>query len=268
MFFYHYPIIARESRLPIYLISLGMHDCQPLTRRGTEYAFPQIFYCTKGSGILYINDTKTEIKAGMGFFIPASYPHEYYPVGDVWDNHWIIPGGFACERMLGELGLAKPKVFTLSSTARLERFFFDMHNALRHDSIHGNLRASGLLYDFLIELDRSMSHIGNTRRINPAVKKCVELIDKEYMRSITLDELCQLSGMSKQHICRLFRSVLDSRPMEYIAKRRIQAAKELLSGTDMTMEEIAETVGFGSSSYFCKMFKRYEGFSPTQFRDN
>ncbi|MCR5479074.1 MAG: AraC family transcriptional regulator, partial [Ruminococcus sp.] len=44
-------------------------------------------------------------------------------------------------------------------------------------------------------------------------------------------------------------------------------AKELLSGTDMTTEDIAERVGFGSSSYFCKLFKRHEGLSPTQFRN-
>lgn len=268
MFYFHYPIIGRESRFPIYLISIGMHDCQPLTRRGTEYAYPQIFYCTKGSGILEIDGRKTEIKSGMGFFIPASYPHEYYPVGDVWDNHWIIPGGSGCERMLAEIGLDRPRVFTLAGTGRLERIFADMHEALCRDSIYGNVRASGYLYDLLIELDHSMDRAGNPGRTSSAVKKCVAYIDANYTRRITLEELCDITGMSKQHICRLFRSVLDSRPAEYIAKRRIQAAKELLSGTSKTTEEIAEEVGFGSSSYFCKLFKRYEGISPTRFRDS
>lgn len=97
--------------------------------------------------------------------------------------------------------------------------------------------------------------------------KSIDLIDREYTRRITMDELCAVTGLSKQHICRLFRSALDTRPMEYAAKRRIQAAKELLSGTDMTTEEIAEKVGFGSISYFCKLFRRYEGMTPTQFRN-
>ena len=90
MFFCHYPIISREGDLPIYLVSIGMHDCQPFTRRGTEYGYPQIFYCTTGSGMLRYDGTQTEIKPGMGFFIPASYPHEYYPLGDVWDNHALL----------------------------------------------------------------------------------------------------------------------------------------------------------------------------------
>ena len=268
MFFYHYPIIGRESRFPIYLISIGQHDCQPLTKRGTEFGYPQLFYCTKGSGMLCSDGTETEIKAGMGFFMPAEHPHHYYPLGDVWDNHWIIPGGYACELLLTEMGLDRPKVFSLGSTARLDRIFAEMHDTLQHDSIYGNIRASGMLYDLLIEFDRSMSHVGSSEKTNPAIRKCVELIDREYRRNIPLDELCDVSGMSRQHICRLFRNALDARPTEYIAKRRIQAAKELLLGTDMTTEEIAETVGFGSSSYFCKIFKRYEGISPTRFRDN
>ena len=64
----------------------------------------------------------------------------------------------------------------------------------------------------------------------------------------------------------IFRKALSSRPMEYIAKRRIQAAKELLTGTDGTIEDIASETGFCTSSYFCKLFKKYEGITPTHFR--
>lgn len=266
MFFYHYPIISKEARLPIYLVSIGMHDCQPWVRRGSEYAYPQIFYCTKGKGILRIDGTETEIPAGTGFFVPASYPHEYWPVGDVWDNHWIIPGGHACEAMLAETGLDRPQTFTLGSTDMLEHFFRNMHEALQSDRIGGNLRASGYLYDFLIELDRVRNSGDMSGGSHPAVSKCVEYIDENYMNQITMDELCSTAGVSKQHLCRLFRNVLGVRPMEYIAKRRIQAAKEILSGTGTPIEEISETVGFCTPSYFCKLFKRYEGITPTQFR--
>ncbi len=264
--FYHYPIISHESRFPIYLVSLGMHECQPYVRRGTEYAFPQLFYCTKGKGILRTADGVYEIKGGTGFFLPASYPHEYYPDGDVWDNHWIIPGGYACDEMLRGMGLDRLRVFTLDNTDRLDSIFSDIHNVLLHDGISGNIRASGYLYDLLIEFDRQLNHIG-TVKTDPPLRKCIDFINTGYQQKITMDDLCALTGMTKQHICRLFRTVLGARPMEYTAKRRIQAAKELLSGSDRSIEEIAELTGFGSSSYFCKLFRRYEGITPTQFRN-
>ena len=134
------------------------------------------------------------------------------------------------------------------------------------DKLQGNLRASGYLYSFLIELERCKSGTGSRNDVNRAVIKCVDYIDNNYSQSITMEQLCEVSGVSKQYLCRLFRSVLDSRPMEYIAKRRIQAAKELLTGTKMSIEEIVEQTGFCDSSYFCKLFKRYEGITPTQFR--
>ena len=81
-----------------------------------------------------------------------------------------------------------------------------------------------------------------------------------------MEKLSEVSGMSKQYLCRLFRNTLDTRPMEYVAKRRIQAAKELLTGTKMSIEEISEQTGFCDNSYFCKLFRRYEGITPTQFR--
>ena len=55
--------------------------------------------------------------------------------------------------------------------------------------------------------------------------------------------------------------------MEYIAKRRIQEAKSLLTSTELSIADIAEQTGFGSESYFCKLFRRYEGMTPSAFRN-
>lgn len=49
-------------------------------------------------------------------------------------------------------------------------------------------------------------------------------------------------------------------------KRKIQAAKMLLAETQKTVDQIAEETGFCDSSYFCKIFKRFESITPSQFR--
>ena len=49
--------------------------------------------------------------------------------------------------------------------------------------------------------------------------------------------------------------------------RKIQAAKMLLAETQKTVEQIAEETGFCDSSYFCKIFKRFESITPSQFRN-
>ncbi len=266
MYFYDFPIIRTESSLPIYLTSVGLHDRQPHLIRREGYSYPQILYCTKGSGTLKLGNELIPIPPMTAIFLPANRPHEYYPNEDVWDIHWIAPSGYAIDDVLSQFGLTEPCIFQLTDISLLEHFFRRMHESLMSDSIFGNFRASGYLYDFLIEFYRITAAKTSTGSPNSVIAKAVDHINSNYTSSISLEELCEISGVSKQHLCRLFQSVLNVRPMEYIAKRRIQAAKELLSHSDLSIEDIAEQTGFCSGSYFCKLFRRYEGITPTQFR--
>lgn len=265
MLFCNYPIIGAESSLPIYLVSVGMYNCQPHTVRRDGHPNAQIFYCTKGSGRLEVNGLVYDIEPMDAFIMPDGIPHEYYPTDDVWDIRWIEFSGESCEKMLSSLDLYSASVFALPEMGLLEHYFRRMHESLSGDSIFGNYRASGYLYDFIIEFHRltgRMPQIGTY----PAVVRAVDYIGAHFAERITLDGLSAEAGVSPQHLCRLFRSAMGCRPMEYLAKRRIQEAKSLLADSALSMEEIAERTGFCDSSYFGRLFRRYEGISPGKFR--
>lgn len=267
MFFCDYPIIQNEKELPLYLLNMGQQHCQDHILRTEGYPCPQILYCTKGSGTLILDGESIHVPPLTAIYLPAFYPHEYYPNGDIWDIHWVVPAGYAAEDILTHFGLSEPKIFELKEVKMLEHTFRKMHEAIRADSVFGNYRASGYLYDFLIEIYRQTASAGTSAAPNSALMKAVDYINFNFASQISMDDLCSVSGVSKQYLCLLFRKTLNSRPMEYIAKRRIQAAKELLTGSDMTVEEIAEEAGFCTASYFCKLFKRYEGITPSHFRN-
>lgn len=267
MEFCDFPIIRGEKDLPLYLGNMGQWVRQDHMIRPEGLPAAQILYCTCGSGTLILDGMRTEIPPCTGVFLPAEVPHEYYPNGDVWDIHWVVPAGYASEDILRKFGLDRPRISALSDIGTLEHLFRKMHDALRADSIFGNYRASGFLYDFLIEYYRLISSGSASPSSSPALAKAVDHINSAFRSEITLEELCSVSGVSRQHMCLLFRRILGMRPMEYTARRRIQAAKELLTGTAMSVESIAEEVGFGSESYFCRQFRRYEGITPTAFRN-
>lgn len=267
MFFCDYPIIRDEKELPLYLLNMGQQHCQDHIIRTEGYPCPQILYCTKGSGTLLLDGEKIHILPYTAIFMPAFHPHEYYPEEEIWDIHWVVPSGYAADDILKHCGLSKPQVFELNEVKMLEHIFRKMHEAIRSDSVFGNYRASGYLYDFLIEFYHKTSFAGVSAAPNSALLKAVDHINFNYASPISMDDLCSVSGVSKQYLCLLFRKTLNSRPMEYIAKRRIQAAKELLTGSDITIDEIAAATGFCTASYFCKLFKRYEGITPSHFRN-
>lgn len=268
MFFCDYPIIRTEKELPLFLLNMGKQHCQDHITRTEGYPCPQILYCTKGSGTLVLDGKKLRIPSCSAIFLPAFYPHEYYPNEEIWDIRWVVPSGYAAGDILKHFGLTEPMVFHLDEVKTLDHIFRKMHDAIRSDSVFGNYKASGYLYDFLIEFYRIVSAKGTSDKPNSALVKALDYINFNYPASISLDDLCAVSGVSKQYLCLLFKNTLGSRPTEYIAKRRIQAAKELLTGTDKTVEEIASETGFCTASYFCKLFKRYEGITPTRFKNS
>lgn len=267
MFFCDYPIIRNEKELPLFLLNMGQQHCQDHITRPEGYPCPQILYCTKGGGTLLLDEKKFHISPYTAIFMPAYHPHEYYPDDDVWDVHWVVPSGYAAEDILRNFGLVEPKIYEIKEIKMLEYIFRKMHEAIRADSVFGNYRASGYLYDFLIEFYRIISASGMSGSPNSALMKALDYINSNYTSAITMNDLCAVSGVSKQYLCLLFRNTLNSRPMEYIAKRRIQAAKELLTSSDKTVEEIACETGFCTASYFCKLFKKYEGITPSHFKN-
>lgn len=267
MIYSYYPIIGSEKDLPLYLLNMGLQYCQEHIIRKDGYPCPQFLYCTKGSGTLIIHQKKYLIPAYTGIFLPANYPHEYFPNEAIWDIHWVVPCGFALSELLLHFGFTKPSVYKLEDIGYLENLFRSMHETLRINSLYGNYKASGYLYEFIIEFNRIISQSDKMNiASNSALMKSIQYIDSHYTETITMDDLCAVSHVTKQHLCLLFRTTLQTRPMEYIAKKRIQFAKTLLISSQNTIEEIAEASGFCTASYFCKIFKRYEGMTPSQFR--
>jgi YesN/AraC family two-component response regulator len=87
-----------------------------------------------------------------------------------------------------------------------------------------------------------------------------------FSEDISLEILADITDITPQHLCKIFKKCLYMRPFEYIAKKRIQEAKKLLIDRSMSIKAIGEAVGYKDSSYFCAIFKKHELISPAEFR--
>ncbi|MFQ6805258.1 MAG: helix-turn-helix domain-containing protein [Lachnospiraceae bacterium] len=72
--------------------------------------------------------------------------------------------------------------------------------------------------------------------------------------------------VSRRECHRLFRKELGTTPAEYAASFRLQRARELLMKTDQSILDIAVETGFGTGSYFGKIFRKSQGMTPKKFR--
>ena len=93
-----------------------------------------------------------------------------------------------------------------------------------------------------------------------------DFIRQNYRSQISLEEIAASASISKSEASRCFQSCLHVSPVSYLLRYRTEMAAHLLLNSSMTIEEISFDCGFGSASYFCRMFRQYAGVTPGEYR--
>ncbi len=94
----------------------------------------------------------------------------------------------------------------------------------------------------------------------------LEYLEENYNRTITGAELSHISGLSADYTLKHFKAELSISPTEYLRRYRVAKSMELLRSTKLSVNEIAEQSGFGDMSAFSRVFKLYEGDTPSAYR--
>lgn len=108
--------------------------------------------------------------------------------------------------------------------------------------------------------DKMIYH--NVLRLRPVM----DYIFEHFCEKIYIDKLAEMIGVSADYFTKMFKDSIGKTPIEYINALRINRSMQLLSGTELSMAEIAESTGFCNPNYFHKIFKQYMNTSPLVFR--
>lgn len=92
-------------------------------------------------------------------------------------------------------------------------------------------------------------------------------IDENYRENINLDTLAERFHFSREYIGRVFRAQHGCAVYEYIQQVRMEQARELLKNPRLSLQSIAEHLGFSNANYFSKAFRRYWQVSPREYRE-
>lgn len=102
--------------------------------------------------------------------------------------------------------------------------------------------------------------------IRPEILNVVEYAESHLDENLSIYRMSEIAHFHPAYLSNLFKREIGISYSDYITEVRIARAKHLLSGTDMTLQEIADQCGFSSLSYFCYRFKCAVGVSPGQWR--
>ncbi|MFF8830958.1 helix-turn-helix transcriptional regulator [Streptomyces sp. NPDC015131] len=91
-------------------------------------------------------------------------------------------------------------------------------------------------------------------------------MDRDWAGPLDLDAVAAHAGYSRFHFIRAFRAVYGETPGQYLSRRRIERAEEMLRTADLSVTEICGLVGFTSLGTFSARFKKATGLSPSEYR--
>lgn len=100
------------------------------------------------------------------------------------------------------------------------------------------------------------------------IQKALVYINENLESALSIQSISKNVNISKSVLYRWFRSLFNCTVGEYINKKRIDKAVELLDEDSLSIEQIAQKTGFSSGSYFSKMFKKEKGLSPLKFKNS
>ncbi|HET6294900.1 MAG TPA: AraC family transcriptional regulator [Kribbella sp.] len=100
----------------------------------------------------------------------------------------------------------------------------------------------------------------------PGLRRARDVADRNYAEPLDLDELAAAAGVSKYHFLRCFAAEYGETPMQYVARRRIERATDLLRATNLTVTEVCGLVGYSSLGTFSRRFTELVGISPSEYQ--
>lgn len=226
-------------------------------------------YTVSGTGILETEGVMHSIQKGQAILIDIPSDHCYYlpQSSDHWAFYFILfrPSVIKpnWDQLAEKLGPA-PSLPVDSAPVQLLQHAYQ---AAKQKQITNGFQASAVVYQFVMALQQYSCTASRTKINWPdPVRQAAAQIEKYYQHLHSLNDIAQVAGLSKFHFTRLFHQATGYTPIEYLTKVRIEQAVSLLLHSSLSIEDIAREIGFSSSSYFIKVFRKWTGFSPGEFR--
>ena len=260
------------SALPLQTLrGIGMHHITShdyhWDNRVRKNSYVLLQYTISGKGSFQTPDHTYPQQAGDLFLVQVPGDSQYSLPDDseCWDVLYLEFSS-ECLPLLYHIHLSCGPAFHLEASSTLP----EQMKQLYADAISNQLASvfdnSKAAYAFLLDLaDYALEHPALS---SPRVTLAKNYLDSHYYTTdLNLDEVADAIGLSKYHLCREFNHLYGISPGKYLANLRLQkSCALLLQSRQHTIAEIASMVGFSNDNYFCKVFRKAFGTTPTQYR--
>lgn len=265
--------LVEESELQV--LFAGHSQTKPGHKNGPKvFDYYLIHYIHSGQGTFTSLGQDYQLGAGDSFFIkPGKLVAYAADEQEPWHYNWIACKGKAISRFFDILGMTSKKpVISAAENASIPELFTQLQNTLKTHSDSLNLNANGYMHLLVAQYcdlvsPHPISLPESIDDMNRTVQHAVQYLTTQYAEPITIEMMAESMGYNRAYLSRIFKSAMQQSPVTFLLHLRLDKARRLIrERTELTLEQIASSVGFNDPLYFSKQFRRIYGMTPSDYR--
>ena len=206
-------------------------------------------------------DKCTILKKG-NFVIYKPGEKQYYKSISKTSYLWMHFGGTSVDEILRSYSLDSG-IYLTEYNMSIFSVYLDL--IMNHNQPNLKNFANGMFLILLTHISNMLKEVHNTK-IPESISEVITYININYNKQLTIKDMSKKAGYSQSRFAHLFKESTNMTPLAYCNNIRLKNACEMLTGTNCSIGDVALKCGFEDQLYFCRVFKKKYGISPSEFR--
>lgn len=220
-------------------------------------------YVKQGKGYVEINDEKFTVTKGDAYLLCPESKEKYYPdQKDPFQKCWVNFVGTDIEKILEALNIKGIHYFP---KCNLMSYFIQLYSLeeANMNSLDFAYFAYSTIVSMFIEMKKSLA---DNQKEDSLADKIKEIIDNHISENIKILDICDELKMCKATIINTFKNKYHVTPNQYKLNKRMEIAKNMLLNENISIKQIAISLGFNDQYHFSNSFKKHYHMYPSECR--
>ena len=257
------------NNIELSIFNCGLERCAPGQTWGPGIRDHYLIHLVvSGRGVFEVGGKTFAVAPGDLFFAKPSQLIRYTAdEQQPWEYSWVGFNGACAHKLAAQLPFTDEA--PVHRTQDPEGMRAALTNIYSSRGLQPQDEAAmvGYLYLFISALMRetSESKPHSTSSSSQYVLNAIKYIQFNYSHDISIDDVAKSVGVSRSHLYRVFMLNVGQSPIDYLTEYRINEACKLLRAGNLSIAEVAISVGFFDQFYFSRVFKRAKGVPPSKY---
>lgn len=257
------PLHAVPTAVGLEHLTAQNYSWDGLKRGATPFVIVQ--HTLRGEGRLDFNGRQTALTPGDTMLVRVPHAHRYFlPRGGEWQFFFLVLSGrevvYLADEILGTVG----PVLRLEAAGVQQ--LSNVWQKLMDAPVLNPGTASSSAYEAMMILFEHA--VAAAPQDEDWLAPIFSFVSGHLGKALPVEKLADVANMSRAHFVRQFTRAAGVSPSEYVFKRRMEKAANLLEVSRDSIAEVAAQCGFANANYFAKAFRRAFDVSPSEFRES